>query len=305
MPVTLTPVATAGVGTPVDPKTFQATPTKLFGVEQPAKMTSVSIRQGQCGKIKHIMRNNAGDPVDLSGYADASLYDTRLSVRDGSQPSGGTYVYSTIGTVESPADGLVAADIPTEATNNAGIYFAEFSIEEKSTKCILFTNIFWLTVDWGSGGAPTNNSGGPPTLAEIRLHLRDAPEGNRILDEYEFDPAEVAAAVSRCVDWFNEVEPPLSTRYTTQTFPARYHWLEGIAAELFTTAAHYFRRNRFAYSAGGLTVDSLDKEKEYLQAALYHRERWETWARKAKVRANINDGFMSMGSGYSSLNWRN
>lgn len=167
--------------------------------------------------------------------------------------------------------------------------------------CIVVANTLYLAVERGVHGTPDPSNEGPPTLAEVRLHLRDFPESNLLLDEYEFDHAEVLLAAERCVAYFNELRPPLSMRFDTRTFPYRYHWMEGISYLLYRTAAAWHRRNRLPYSAGGVTIDDVGKEREYLQAAQLHEATWKDWARREKLALNIAEGYGSVGSEYS---WR-
>jgi hypothetical protein len=296
MPVIGVPLVITGSSATVSPKV-----TNLFGIAQLPKMRSVVLNQASAPSIVWTMFDEAGDVVDLTSVAEIE-YSVTLAVRDGLATAGQVVTTQDGYITNLPGvDGKITATVPLDIIKTAGIYSAEIAILRDADGAIIMSNAFWLIAERSLFGDQTYR--GPPTLAEVRLHLRDAPEGNRLLDEYEFDPAEIAAAITRCVDWFNEVEPPLQQRYTTITFPFRYHWMEGIVAELFTTAAHYYRRNKFNYSAGGIQVSSIDKEMEYMKAADYHRERWETWARKAKVRANMDDGFFTLGSAYSGRFW--
>jgi len=164
--------------------------------------------------------------------------------------------------------------------------------------CVVLHNQLYLLVERGIHGLTDNPRLGPPSLAEVRLHLRDFPEGNLLLDEYEFDAAEIALCAERVVLYFNELAPVITQQYDTRTFPFRYHWLEGITYHLYLIAAAWHRRNRLPYSAGGLTVDDTGKEKEYLQAAMLHERNFKDWAQKQKVRLNMEDGFGIFGSDY-------
>lgn len=165
--------------------------------------------------------------------------------------------------------------------------------------CLLISNTLSFTVERGLFGRAENPYMGPPTLAEVRLHLRDFPETNLLLDDYEFDGAEVALASERCVMFFNESMPPISRKFDTWNFPYRYHWLEGVCYYLFTIAANWHRRNRLPYQAGGVSVDDTSKEKEYLQAAAMHERNWKEWAARQKVSLNMEEGFDTFNSDYS------
>lgn len=160
----------------------------------------------------------------------------------------------------------------------------------------------YLVVDYGIHGGVDSTLRGAPTMAEVRLHIRDFPEGNLLIDEYEFDVAEVALCAQRCVDYFNEIQPPLNRRFTTNDFPARYHWLEGIVYQLFLIAASWYRRNRMAYQAGGVQIDDTNREQEYLRAAQMHERNWKEWVMREKARMTMEEGVGSFGSDYRSWN---
>ncbi len=302
MPVVGVPVSSPAPGLPGDRREASPTVHRIYETPLPAKTRSVFLQQKTQPTLTWPLYTPAGDPVDLSSFIDTDVYEVKLAVRESMQRADSTVAVGS-GTITDPSQGIVTATIPPAVLQVPGISVAEIVVREvASPNYIRVSNTFWLVVEQSLFDTSQTYSG-PPSLSEVRLHLRDAPEGNRLLDDYEFDPAEVALAARRCVDWFNEIEPPLDQLYSSANFPGRYHWLEGIIAELFTTAGHYYRRNRFQYSAGGLQVSSIDKENEYMKAAQYHRERWETWARKAKIRANMDAGFLSWGSGPYNWGW--
>jgi hypothetical protein len=163
---------------------------------------------------------------------------------------------------------------------------------------IVHSNVLYLYVDPGIFGVLSGVVSGPPSLAEIRLHLADYPEVNLLLDNYEFDEAEIAFAAVRCIQYFNELPPIILRRFDTKTFPFRYNWLNGICHNLFLMRCNYFRRNKLPYQAGGLSIDDLGKEKEYLQAAMQYGEDFKQWAKHTKVRMNSDEGWSSLGSDY-------
>lgn len=167
----------------------------------------------------------------------------------------------------------------------------------------VFFSSLYLIVERGLHGvAEIDTYQGSPTLAEIRLHLRDYPEGNLLLDEYEFDAAEVALCAQSCVDYFNEIQPPLAVRYSTKNFPSRYHWREGIIYQLFSIAAHWYRRNRFPYQAGGVQVDDTGREENYLKAMQIYERSWKEWVMREKLRRSMEEAVGSVGSDYAI--WR-
>lgn len=166
---------------------------------------------------------------------------------------------------------------------------------------LVLSNTFYLAIERGLFGTPDQEYVGPPSIAEVRLHLRDYPENNLLLDEYEFDEAEIAMAAERCIMYFNELMPPIQRKFSTRNFPFRYHWLEGITYYLFMIAANWHRRNRLPYQAGGVSVDDIGKEKDYMQAAMMYEKNWKEWAIRQKVSLNMEEGFAFISSDYS---WR-
>lgn len=268
----------------------------LWGVNQLSKMRSVVVSQATTPTIAWTFLDAAGDPVDISSYNNSG-FEVVLGVKHSLNTQSDDTAYST-GTVTTAASGLVSVVVPPEALVKPGIYVAEIVIRDSniSSHIVQLINRFWLVVDRSIFGGTDHL--GPPTIAEIRLHLRDAPEGNILLDEYEFDVAEIAASISRCVAFFNESPPPIQRRFSTANFPFRYHWMEGVVADLFLSAAHQFRRNAVKSSAAGLSTSDLDKEKEYMQAHAYHKQNWTEFVKMTRIRMNMEEGFGSLGSDY-------
>jgi hypothetical protein len=145
---------------------------------------------------------------------------------------------------------------------------------------------------------------GPPTIAEIRLNLRDQPEINRLIDEYEFDVADICEAAVKSVMYFNMSQPPIMTQFSTTNFPWRYQWLDGICAHLYEIASGFYRRNHLKHQTAGLAVDDINREQEYLQAWKIRFERWSTWVKTKRVQLNMEEGFGALGSSYSRIGYR-
>ena len=110
-----------------------------------------------------------------------------------------------------------------------------------------------------------------------------------------FDDAEMALALRRPVDYFNEALPPVSTGYTTQNFPSRYNWCEGAVATLFFLLAEHYRKNRLAVAAGGMTVDDMDKEQQYGAEAQRRWAEYKQWVQSTKGRMSSDEAWGSAG----------
>ncbi len=193
-------------------------------------------------------------------------------------------------------NGKVRIELPAAATGTPGIYYAEVAVVD-AEGLILFTNIFYVILERGQFGA--GSSTGPPTIAEIRLHLRDSsPEESLLLDNLRFDDAEIALAISRPIEYWNEIPPPVGPRMSTQNFPYRFHWLDAIAANLFWMVEENQRANNLKYSAAGVTVDDQNKEPQYARAA---ERRWASWLHFVKMKKgsiNLEGAYGGIGSNY-------
>jgi hypothetical protein len=169
--------------------------------------------------------------------------------------------------------------------------------------CLALSNTLYLGVEKGILGAETSTQPGPPSLAEVRLELRDFPEVNRLLDEYEFDAAEVHYAAMKCVDYFNEVPPSLDQVYDGSSFPSRFHWMEGTIYYLLRIAVAWYDRNKLEYNAGGVAINDLNRSEAYLRHMQMRQQKWEDWVRRTKLKLNSESGFLSLGSEYSNGWW--
>lgn len=102
------------------------------------------------------------------------------------------------------------------------------------------------------------------TEMDVRRILRDFPEANNLLDDYEFSPEEIRTSMTLAVDEWNDM-PPSLINYTVDDFPFRSIYLRATLAYLMRTAAYAFARNNLSYTAGGGSVADQDK------APIYHK----------------------------------
>lgn len=197
-----------------------------------------------------------------------------------------------------------ARSLPEELVRSPGVYLEEWGVFTPD-KRMLFSNQCCTFVRRGLFGLSNDinkRNLGPPTIEEIRLALRDhSAADNLLLDDVEFDAAEISQAVLRPLQYWNEIPPPIRPVQTTKTFPFREIWMLGIQAYLLEIAAHHYRRNQLAYNAGGVSVDDKNKEQFYAGASERMRARFEEMARAKKIEINIALFSGSLGSQYSGL----
>lgn len=247
-------------------------------------------------------------PVDLTKYG---LENGTIAPATVTSPSAMGFRFAeAVGAVMADSDtlaildasiGLVSCTIPDAITANAGVYLCETGVFDTDGR-LLFSNTNYILVDRGlytiTGTVmPTFNTG-HPSLDEIRVSLKDFPESNRLIDTYEFDVADICEAMVKSVLYWNTTSPPISISYNTINFPWRSQWIDGISAYLYEAAATYYRRNSLKHQAGGLAIDDLNKEREYLQAWQIRNERWTKWVQQEKVSINMREGFGTFGSAY-------
>lgn len=289
---------------------------------------AISLSQGQCASIDWTMHDTVGHPVDLRGCgfddvaSDSSSVSSAESAQESEAAAANPYSvrfrmreHLAIGQASSPSAELTAeilngplgevrVALPATMVGLPGVYYGEMALvyEDPDTEecCIIFSNVFTVIINRGQFGTATPN--GPPSLAEIRLHLRDSGGAESFLtDHVAFDDAEIAMAIGKPVDEWNDTPPDLGRRYSTQTFPYRSAWLDGITGYLFLMASEQFRRNQFDYSAAGVTVNDQNKERNYDAAALYRLSAWRDFLRRKKAALNLEACYGGIGSPYGRM----
>lgn len=283
------------------------------GCEVLPKMQCHEIQKGQDARLMWTYRSSGGEPVNLDDCVGACSNSESLSESGasdvpfdaaGNPPCGATLrlreitmldrrdqIHTVDVDVIDSGTGYVAAQsLPEEITRHPGVYATEWAVMTED-KRMLFSNPSCLFVNRGLFGmtdSPNDRLLGPPSIQDIRLSLRDnSQEDNTLLDNVEFDGAEIAQAVVRPIRMWNEMPPPLRPLQTTKTFPLQELWLLGIQSFLLETAAHNYRRNDLPYSAGGVSVQDKAKADSYDSAAHRVGIRFRELLQAKKIEINI------------------
>lgn len=287
----------------------QQTPaiTASYGTPMAAKRRAVFVQGGQALTLNMQMLDMSGVPSNLllynigaqSGPAGSVKMRIRETVGDSTTP-----LYDLgDGTLGDPSLGTVSFAIPDAVAQNPGVYDGECAAINADGN-VAFTNRVFVWVERGlfnSGNTPTS---GPPSLDEVRLHLRDSdPVGNLLLDDNEWDLAEVCVAAAWGVRYWNEAQPPINVFYTTITFPYKHYWLDGMVGYLYSMAAAHYRRNHLAYQAGGVGVDDLNREESYMRIGQSKQAEFREWIKQKKAQLNAEAAFSSVGSSYQSYDF--
>lgn len=276
------------------------------------RMLGIGVSQGQVGTIEWTARNEDGNTIDLrqfrspssssSSESSSSENDENISdvvvvvaYQEAMLRSSDRQVIN--GYVVDAQKGLVSFELTEVLTSRPGVYMATIGflyppghVHEGK---LMFSNRLYILVDRGAFGPDADcNRGGPYTMQEIRLALRDsAPEDSYLNDKVEWDAAEIAAAILRSVQWYNDSTPRGVRSYDTRTFPYREGWMLGIQSVLYSTAASYYRREQTSYSAAGIALNDRGKAPEYEAKAKDLETRFLRFCRSVKTQANYESTY--------------
>jgi len=299
-------------------KSIRAAVTQLDRCPVHEKLRCHELSAGQKSRLVWSFTDNAGIPLNLgvtnSGDSDSASYSEsveypytfKLRLREITGYCPDTNPVFTVNvTIEDHITGQVVSDpLPLEIAEAAGVYQEEWGIYEGedliySNSCSLFVRRSLFSRKVSDNQFET----GPPTIEEIRLSLRDHVAENQLLQNREFDAAEIVQAVVRPLQYWNEIAPAISPAQTTITFPFRELWMQGIQAYLLEIAAHHYRRNHLPYNAGGVAVDDKQKDNPYSQAFLRTKQQFEENCRNKKIEINQQLFYGSISSPYSRYFW--
>ena len=264
------------------------------------RIKTVVVSAAPCPSVAWTMVDGQGCPVDLSiceaGVQALVMGTLRIA------PDCYNYSQDFAASSSDPSSGLMVADIDPAALGGPGIYVAEMGVFDAEGTCVAISNKFFLVVEQSLFGAFQYH--GPPSIAEMRLELRDSsPLESELLDDSVYwDNSEIIAALRSVVDYWNEALPPVPPSYTTQNFPYRYWWKQGAKAMLFRLAAEWHRRNQVAYSAGGVSFDEHGtKAQQYEEVAATIWADYKQWVQQRKIPANLEAGWGELPSDYSRI----
>lgn len=292
----------------------------VTGRPVPERIKNLTIPSGVATELRWQMVDSQGRIVDLSTCACENapcLYSYALLLCDyfGCKPlvcidavtydagSNELRVKASLSAGVYAAEMVVYYQDPTHPTNIANTAWNAANPSETPRPMLrvpIFINRFFLTVERTVLNGDWTNNQGPLSFAEIRLAMRDSGAvENRLLQTVRFSDEELVLAMSRPVLYWNEIPPPVAT-YDMQTFPYRYHWLQGTIGYLMMMLSEYQRANQLEYSAGGISVRDQSAFMTYAQASELYISQFKTFVRQKKIEINIRGGFGSVGSQFGS-----
>ena len=253
------------------------------------------------GQPVNLLSCLGGEPGSLSMSLMSSLSlgtdgDAALKVRFGDCNGAHLIVQIDASSID-PENGLVDFQLPVEVADYAGLYQMQVAVVGTDSRPKYIEKGI-LSVEpslWGD----TDVRGGPLTLGEIRLALRDTVEENELLQDYEFDADEVVDAMIWPIREWNESPPPVA-RFSCRNFPFRHNWMEATIGRLLMTAAHHYNRNNLQLNHGGLSGNLKDKGGPYVEMAKIYLTNWKQFILRKKVEINVSGGYGSVSSPYGS-----
>lgn len=280
--------------------------TQLYGTELYGKYRGVRLDQGDvCWLRLPLFSSQTGAPLTISAGPYSTPPEVLVRYREATGYKSDIYIPSATDVPALSSDGTaVLLPIPLEVKNAAGVFSVQMLVRD-ANGLERTRDDFMILMDRGmflaDGSVPTCD-GGIPTLQELRTAVRDHPGANRLLAEFDNDVAEYAQSIVAAVQAFNTTLPQGGKNFTTITWPAQWRrqLTDGCMAYVCETLAAYQRRGMLPYQAAGLAVDDLAKEKDYLQASMMYRARFEEWCKRTKIAQSVDSGWGSVSSGLSS-----
>lgn len=235
-----------------------------------------------------------GVPLDLTQFTTSSSSSSSSGsgltvVFAAAECVGAALVFSIEGTIANAAAGLVHFTFSPEDLDRVGIFVGSLGVLVDGV--VKWQTSYYLEI------RPTNffASCAPITIAEVRMELMDTcAEANTLLDDLEFTDEQIAFAIRKAVDTFNET-PPGVVQFTASNFPYRANWLDAAAGFLLRSMAHQFRRNALEYSLGGISIRDQERFREYEVMSDRLLVEFKDWARRIQVKSNMEMGFGSIG----------
>jgi hypothetical protein len=197
-------------------------------------------------------------------------------------------------------NGTVSCVLDSSDVPYAGIWLGEFTVtqyaSDDSAPDPEFTSVVvercscYLEVRI-SHKANAGKATRPLSIFEVRMAIRDrCSSDNAFLDSLEFSDTEIAYAMQRPIDYWNEALPPLPHyTYTYASFPYKYNWTEATVGELLKMAGNNLLRNDIKLSAGGVTLDEKGRAASYLSLGAQMVNEYKAWVAGKKYSLNVND----------------
>lgn len=195
------------------------------------------------------------------------------------------------GTLEELNTALISFTIPPAIRTYAGVYLASVGVFYADN--LAFVRRLWL---YNEPSPWASNASCIPPIDEVRLWLRDSsPVENELLNYYQFGTEEIAQAVVDTIKLYNNTPPPVDFR-TTQNFLHEPILRNGVQYFLFEIFLEWLRKNKLAYTAGGVNIDDMSvKIQDYMVASQQRYQDLRLMIQRKKAQYNLYHGFGKLG----------
>ena len=137
-------------------------------------------------------------------------------------------------------------------------------------------------------------------IGQIRDYLRDHPQFNSLLHDFETSDGIISICADLAADDFSTTAPFIS-RHTVETMPSLYLLHLGTIIQILRSAGLLQARNNLNYSDGGLTVATSDKSPIYKAWADSLFIEYEQKKKNLKMQLNARGAWGGCPSEYSYL----
>lgn len=291
-----------------------------YGCSILTRVKAFVVPQGGHVMLQHQFLDAKGAVVDIAPVTGPATPGDSLSVPEnkgyvkmrakepiatGTDPRTNPFWEITCGEID-PTSGIVrTSSLPVAMVEYAGIYELAFGLFDKDGHLLLINkgllsverSLFPQSLQVALGTCQSL------TIQELRGFLMDsAPAENLLLDDVEFGDEQILEALVKPIRYWNETPPPIET-FNTRTFPYRHHWELGASSILYRIAAAHYRRNKQMMQAGGMAVDDLNREPQYLAEAQRLWKEYADWVLTEKIACNVRKVTGSVGSPYRGAGW--
>ena len=125
-------------------------------------------------------------------------------------------------------------------------------------------------------------------INSVRTQFADLCEDdNKMLDGLEIGVGDIAEAVERCLQQWNDTAPRVSTYYG-DNFPWPELLRNGVMSMLLQSVCTLMDRNRMTYQAEGVAVDMEARADRYKALRQEYTTLWRSGMSQAKNEENVN-----------------
>ena len=240
--------------------------------------------------LQYVLRDRNGRvvnllPPDSDAITDAEQVVVRFRELDHELLDCSATAINVEAEITDAENGTVRVIVPPLVSQSPGLHRAEFGFYRRGSLKIVGRAL--LSVEATSFiGAAAFATAGAPTINEIRSQLVDTAADNLRLENVEFSDDQIVEALRWPLRDFNEKSPRLNQQFNSRNFPWRAQWIDAAIGRLYQSAAAWYRRNKIGGNGGGLSLNELDRDVPYMQAAQMHLQQWNAFRDSKKVELN-------------------